>query len=114
MHGAEYIRFRRLTHGVLLIVRQNDHILPCVPKVAIQVGRHVLDVVDAASQLSSLPKVVDPYQQCLPPPGAVGVLKAVALWSAGAKALHALWRRWRSVKVTVNIGIGIDRGQTFE
>ena len=68
MHRPKDIRFRRLTHRVLLIVCERHHILPFVPEEFIQVRAHVLDVVDATAKLPSLAKVVDANQQCFPSP----------------------------------------------
>lgn len=62
MHGTQYILFRRLAHRILLIIREDDHILPGVAKVAVEVCRHILDVIDTTSELPSLSEVVDSYQ----------------------------------------------------
>lgn len=66
MHRSQYVLFRRLAHRILLIIRQDNHVLSGVSEVAIEVCRHVLHVVDAASQLPPLTKVVDTDQQSLP------------------------------------------------
>lgn len=60
MHGPQNVPFFRKRHFVLLVVRQDHHIFPGVAEVLVQIGRHVLDVVDASSQLAFLAKVVDP------------------------------------------------------
>ena len=62
MHGAQNIGFGRLAHGVLLVVGQYDHVLPRISEILIEVGTHVLDVVDASSQLAALSKVIDANQ----------------------------------------------------
>ena len=49
VHGTQYVLFRRLAHGILLVIRKDDHILPRVAKVAVQVCRHILDVIDTTS-----------------------------------------------------------------
>lgn len=65
LHRAKNVVFGGLRNGVLLIVRQDDHILPLVSISLHQELRHVLGVVDAASQLAALPKVVDTDQEGL-------------------------------------------------
>lgn len=59
MHGTQDVLFRRLAHGVLLIIGQDNHVLPFVAKVLDQVARHVLYIVDASAKLPSLSEVVD-------------------------------------------------------
>ena len=49
MHGTKNILLRRLTHRILLIVGQDDHILSRVAEIAVQVGGHVFDVIDASA-----------------------------------------------------------------
>ena len=49
VHCAEYVGLCRLAHGILLIVRQDDHIFSRVVKVLIEICRHVFHVVDASS-----------------------------------------------------------------
>lgn len=78
MHRSQDIRFSRLTHGILLIVREDNHILSGVAEVLIQIGRHIPGIINAPAQLSLLSKVVDPDQQRLSLPCTVGVLKVVA------------------------------------
>ena len=108
MHRAQNICFGGLTHGVLLVIGQNNHVLPRIAEVSIEVCRHVFDVVDTASELSPLAEVVDTDQKSFAPSRAVGVLKAVTLRSAVAEGLHGLWRwRW-SIVVSLDEGIGID------
>lgn len=79
MHCSKNIGLCWLAHGVLLVVRQDDHVLSRVAEIAIEVCRHVLDIVDAPSKLPPLAEVVDPNQQCLPSTLAGGVLEAVSL-----------------------------------
>lgn len=108
MHRAQNICFGRLAHGILLVIGQNNHVFPRIAEVSIKVRRHVLDVVDTASELSPLTEVVDTNQKSFAPTRAVGVLKAVTLRSAMAKGLHGLGRwRW-GVVVSLDVGIGID------
>ena len=49
VHGTQDVLFRRLAHRVLLVICKDDHILPRVAKVAVEVCRHILDVIDTAS-----------------------------------------------------------------
>lgn len=62
VHGAEDIRLGRLAHGVLLVIGQDHHILAGVAEVLVQVGGHVLDVVDTSAQLTFLTEIVDSDQ----------------------------------------------------
>lgn len=87
MHGAQQICFGRLAHWVLLVVRQDHHVLPLIPKVAVQVRRHVLDIVDASPQLPPLAEVVDANKQCFTLSGTIRVLEGVTTWSTMAKGL---------------------------
>lgn len=94
VHGAQDVLLGWLTHGVLLVVGQCDHILALVTKGLHQVVGHVLNIVDATSELALLAKVVDADQESLALAGTVGVLERVAVGCAMAEVLHALWRRW--------------------
>lgn len=49
MHCSQDILFRRLTHRVLLVVRQDHHVLSLITKVAVQISRHVLNIIDTSS-----------------------------------------------------------------
>lgn len=105
VHGAQDVCLGRLAHGVLLIVGQDDHVLAGVAEVAIEVCRHILDIVDAAPQLASLPEIVDTDQKGLSSSGTVGVLKGVVLGRAGTEALQRLWRWWWGIVIAVNVGV---------
>ena len=70
MHGLHDVLFGRLASGVLLVVRQDHHILAFVTESLVQESRHVLDIVDAPSQLPPLAKVINTNQQGLAFPGA--------------------------------------------
>lgn len=112
VHSAQDVLLRGLAHRILLVIGQDDHILACIAKIAVEVGGHVFDVVDAASQLTLLTKVVDTDQECLASPCTIGILEAVALRGAGAKALHGLGRwRW-SIVIALDVGIRIDGRET--
>ncbi len=71
VHGAEDVGFGGLGHGVLLVVGQDYHVFASIAEVLVKVGGHVLDVIDAASQLAPLAEVVDADQQCLPLAGTI-------------------------------------------
>lgn len=88
MHCPQDVLLRRLAHGILLVVGQDDHIFSGITKVLVQIGGHVFDIVDASSQLPSLAEVVDPDQQSFPPTGTRRILEIIALWGALAKANH--------------------------
>jgi hypothetical protein len=94
VHGAQDVLLGRLAHGVLLVVGQGDHVLALVTKGLHQVVGHVLNIVDATTELTFLAKVVDANQESLALAGTVGVLERVAVGGAMAEVLHALWRRW--------------------
>lgn len=98
VHGTKNVLLCGLAHGVLLVVGENDHILPLIAKLLHQVGRHVPDIVDAPSQLATLAKVVDANEQRFSSARAVGVSKRVTLRCALAKALRPV-RRGRGVAV---------------
>ena len=111
VHGAQDVRLGRLAHGVLLVVGQDDHVLARVAEVLVEVGAHVLDVVDAAAQLAALAEVVDADEQRLAPARAAAVLEAVALRRALAEGLHGLRRGRGRAVVTLDVGIGVDGRQ---
>ena len=105
MHSPQNVLFRRLAHGVLLIVGQDHHVFTGVSEIAVQVTRHVFHIVDASSQLPFLSKVVDTDQQGLTPACTARVLEIVTLRCALAKAMVPL-RRWRrGVMVSLDIGV---------
>jgi len=108
MHCSEYILFVRLTHRILLVVRQENHVFSRVSKITIQVCRHILYIINAPSQLTPLTKVVDTDKQGFPSSCAVRVLEIVSLRGAGTEPLLALGRRWRSVMVPLVVGIRVD------
>ena len=101
VHGAEEVGFGGLGHGVLLVVGQDDHVFASVAEVLVEVGGHVLDVVDAAAQLAALAEVVDADEQGFPLACAVGVLEGVVAWSAMTEGLGLLWRGGRAVSLVL-------------
>ena len=99
VHCPQYVHFRGLAHRVLLVIREDHHVLPLVAEMPIQICRHVLHIVDAPPQLAPLAEIVYAYEQGFPPAGAVGVLEGVAPWCAMTKCL--LLRRGRGRRVVV-------------
>lgn len=85
VHCAQDVLLRRLADGVLLVVCQDDHVVPLVAVCLVQERGHVLHVVDASPQLPSLSEVVYANQQRLSPAGAVRVLERVLLRSAASE-----------------------------
>ena len=92
-HGLLHVLLGRNLARVLLIIRQDNHVLPLVAIALVEEPRHVGDVVDAAAQLALLAKVVDADEESLAATAAVGVLESVALRRAAAEGLRALRRR---------------------
>ena len=78
MHGTQDVGLGRYTHGILLIVRQNDHILAAIPVSLMQEGGHVGYIVDTTVQFVGLTKIVDPDEQRLSAPSTCRVLKLIA------------------------------------
>ena len=82
-----------LHNRVLLVISQDDHVLPFVAMVLNQVLRQVFGVVDASTQLALLAKVVDADQKGATLARAVGVLEGVILGRTVAELLEP-GRRW--------------------
>lgn len=104
MHSSQDVLLGRLAHGVLLVVGEQDHVLPLVSKVLNQVRGHVANVIDAASQLAALAEVVDANEQGLPAPIALRVLEGIVGGGASAKVLWGGWgwaRRMAVIRVRV-------------
>ena len=49
LHSAQDVLFCRLTHGILLVIRKDYHILALAVELGGEVGSHVADIVDAAA-----------------------------------------------------------------
>lgn len=111
VHCTENVLFCGLAHGVLLIIGQDDHVFSLVTKLLHQVGRHVPDIVDAASQLTALAEVVDANQQRFSTASAVGVSERIACWCAVAKALRPI-RRGRRIAAGASLIIAIRGSRT--
>jgi hypothetical protein len=108
VHGSDDIRFRGLAHGILLIVGQNNHVLSFVSEMLVQVGRHVLRIVNAASELAALAEVVDADEERFPPSGTSGILECVALGRAVSEVLGLRWWRWGRIVITLHVSIAAD------
>ena len=98
----------------MLIISQDDHVFPFVVEVVIEVRRHILHIIDAPSQLSSLSKIVDSHKQSFPTSSASGVLVSIVVGSSITEALHCLWWWWGCVRITVDIGIRIDVRHSYK
>jgi hypothetical protein len=110
VHSAQYIRFRRLAHWVLLVICQDHHVLSLVSKVAVQICRHVLHIVDASPQLSPLPKVVDTDEESLPPAVTRRVLERVTAWCSVSEGLGCCGGWGRCIVVAVCPLVAVDCG----
>lgn len=62
LHCTQYIRLGRNAQGILLVIGENDHVLPPIPVSLMKKSRHVSDVVDASAELIRLSNIVDPDQ----------------------------------------------------
>lgn len=108
IHGLLHILLGRNLARVLLVVRQDDHVLPLVVIAFVEEPRDVGDIVDAAAQLTLLAKVVDADEKSLATTGAVGVLEGVSLGRTAAKRLHTLRRRGpHSLLVAHRVAVGV-------
>lgn len=107
MHCSEDVRLGRLAHGVLLIVREDHHVLSGITEVLIEIGRHVLDIVNAAAQLSFLIEIVDANQQCLPLSCATRILEVVALGRTVTERDRSGGRRCRSSSM-MSLAVGVS------
>lgn len=62
VHSTQDIHLSRLAHRILLVIGKDDHVLPSIAKALVQIGGHILNIVDTATQLALLSKVVDSDQ----------------------------------------------------
>lgn len=99
MHGAQDVLLRRLAHGVLLVIGEQNHVLPLVAKVLDQVRGHVAHVIDTAPQLATLAEVVNADEQGLPAAVALRVLERIVGGGAGTEMLWGGWWWARSMAV---------------
>ncbi len=103
MHGSKNVLLRWLAHGVLLVVCEDDHVLPFVAKVLDKVAGHVPDIIDTTSKLPPLPKIVDANQQGFPSASTLRILESISLGSTVPEVLGCLRRRRWGLGVAVNI-----------
>lgn len=108
MHGSQDVLLGGLTLGVLLVVHQSHHVARVVAESLLQEPRHVLDIVDAAAQLSPLTDVIDADKQRLALPRAVTVRKRI-VETRNAEAVLAGRRRVGSAGNVVLVGILVGR-----
>lgn len=113
VHGPKDILLRRLAHGVLLVIRQDYHILALIAKVLDKISRHIPNIVDATAKLATLTKVVNANEQGFPSAGTLRVLERVVLGSSVAKVLSSLRRRWWGIVVPMDIGVRVHRGHSY-
>lgn len=101
VHSTQDVGLGRLAHWVLLVIGQNNHVLTGITKGLVQVGRHVLDVVDTPAQLTLLTEIIDTNQQRLSLASASGVLESVILRSAVTEGDGVARRGWGT---TLSVG----------
>ena len=65
IHGASDIGSRWVSHGVLLVVSENDHVVPLETVTLVHELGHVADVIDTSFKFVGCSKVVYTDQQCL-------------------------------------------------
>lgn len=62
VHCTQHIRLGRNAHGILLVVGENNHVLPPIPVSLMEENGHVSDIVDASAKLIRLSDIVDSDQ----------------------------------------------------
>ena len=112
MHCSKNVGLVRLTHGILLIISQDDHIFSRISKVLVQVRGHVLDIVDASSELSSLVEVINANQKCLSLASTRGILIIIARRCPTTKTVLSLRWGWWSIVIALGISVCADRWQS--
>ncbi len=65
VHCADNVGSCGVGHGIRLIVRENDHIVPGKVVARVHELGHVADIVDTSLQLIRRSKIIDANQQCL-------------------------------------------------
>jgi hypothetical protein len=110
VHGAENVSLCRLAHGVLLVIREEDHIFTGVSEVLVKVCGHVLDIINASSQLALLAEVVNSNQQCLSLAGTARVLEAIALRGTMSECHRITGRSSWAATSTSTLGIVVCYG----
>lgn len=109
VHGPQDVRLGRLAHGVLLVIGEKNHVFALVAKVLVEVGAHVLDIIDTTAQLAPLPEVVDADEQGFALTGAVRVLERIAGGGAMTEGLGLLRGRRRR-RMTALRGLVVNGG----
>ena len=117
-YGADNVGLGGLHDGVRLVVGQDDHVFPLVPMVLDEEGRQIVDVVDTATQLALLAKVVDTDEKSLSLARAVGVLEGIAVRGAMAEFLGLRGRGRAGTGVVSSvagvwerISVGVETGR---
>lgn len=98
LHRTQDIGLGRDTHGILLIIGENDHIPPTIAKLLMKKDRHVSDIVDAAMQLVGLAEVVDANEEGTTAAGAGRVAEVVVGGGTLAEVLGTLGRGRREIR----------------
>lgn len=93
LQGLDDVVLGGLHNRVLLVISQNNHILPFIAVVLNQVLRQVSGVVDASAQLALLAEVVDTDQKGATLACAVRVLEGIILGRTMAELLGSGWGR---------------------
>jgi uncharacterized membrane protein len=84
---------------ILLVIGQDDHVLPLVVIALHQEGRDVVYVVDTSTQLALLAKIVDADEKRLATTGTFGVLESIAFRGTVAELLGNIGGRWSGSSV---------------
>ncbi len=103
MHCPVYVGLCWLRHWILLVICQDHHVFSLVAKVFVQVVAHVLDIVDAATELPFLAEVIDANEQSLPSTCTLRVLEIVTGWGAAAELLRILGWWTRCIMVALDV-----------
>lgn len=97
LHGPQHVCLCGHAHRILLIVGEDDHVLPPVAVSLVEKNGHFLDIVNAALQLIGLSEVVDADEKGFATSSTVRVTESVTRRGAIAKALCLL--RWAGREV---------------
>lgn len=97
LHGPQHVCLCGNAHRILLIVGEDDHVLPPVAVSLVEENGHFLDIVNAALQLIGLSEVVDADEKGFATSSTVRVTESVTRRGAIAKALCLL--RWAGREV---------------
>ena len=97
----------------MLVVRQEDHILPRIAKVAVEIIRHIFDVIDTPSEFRLLSEIVDPYQQRLTPSCTIRVLILVVHIRARVEVVWSCRGGSWGMIIAVDKGVRVNGGETL-